>query len=550
MPTLADLLPLLPTSDPDVLLGAFLAWVQSTGSPSIRRRRRRCSSCWPASTSSSTTPDRLGQVAGRGRAALQGARARGRRSFYTAPIKALVEREVLRALPSSSAPEHVGMLTGDATHQPRRADHLLHGRDPGQHGAARGATPRVDYVVMDEFHYYADRERGVAWQIPLLTLPQATLPADVGDARRHARPSRRASRELTGREVAVGARAASARCRSTSSTGRRRCTRRSPTWSAPGGRPIYLVNFTQRAAAEQAQNLMSVDFSTKEEKEAHPRRARPTRASTRPTARRCSASCATASACTTRGCCRSTGCSSRSWRSRGCSRSSAAPTRSASASTSRSAPCSSRSSASSTARRPRILSVRDFQQITGRAGRKGFDDRGYVVAQAPEHVIENLRLGAEGRRPGRRSCGRSRRRRATSTGTGRPSSGWCAKPPEPLVSRFDVTHGHAAQRPAERRAASGRAATGGWCAIVAALARQRDRGRSSSWRRRAVAASGRCAGAGLVAAFERRACRGGRGGRRRRAAARLLAQPHAVALPARHAGAARPRSARPTRSTC
>src|ERR1700721_1992876 len=39
-----------------------------------------------------------------------------------------------------------------------------------------------------------------------------------------------------------------------------------------------------------------------------------------------------------------------------------------------------------------ILSVRDFQQIAGRAGRKGFDDQGYVAAQAPEHVIENLRL--------------------------------------------------------------------------------------------------------------------------------------------------------------
>jgi superfamily II RNA helicase len=38
-----------------------------------------------------------------------------------------------------------------------------------------------------------------------------------------------------------------------------------------------------------------------------------------------------------------------------------------------------------------ILSVRDFRQIAGRAGRKGFDDRGYVVVQAPEHVVENKR---------------------------------------------------------------------------------------------------------------------------------------------------------------
>ena len=49
-----------------------------------------------------------------------------------------------------------------------------------------------------------------------------------------------------------------------------------------------------------------------------------------------------------------------------------------------------------------ILGVRDFQQIAGRAGRKGFDERGSVVAQAPEHVIENRRLGDEGRRRARR----------------------------------------------------------------------------------------------------------------------------------------------------
>src|SRR5262249_16088988 len=42
-----------------------------------------------------------------------------------------------------------------------------------------------------------------------------------------------------------------------------------------------------------------------------------------------------------------------------------------------------------------ILSVRDFQQISGRAGRRGFDDQGSVVAQAPEHVVENLRLEAK-----------------------------------------------------------------------------------------------------------------------------------------------------------
>ena len=42
-----------------------------------------------------------------------------------------------------------------------------------------------------------------------------------------------------------------------------------------------------------------------------------------------------------------------------------------------------------------ILSVRDFRQIAGRAGRKGYDDKGYVIVQAPEHVIENKRAEEE-----------------------------------------------------------------------------------------------------------------------------------------------------------
>jgi len=49
-----------------------------------------------------------------------------------------------------------------------------------------------------------------------------------------------------------------------------------------------------------------------------------------------------------------------------------------------------------------ILSARDFHQICGRAGRKGFDDRGWVVAQAPEHMIENQQLENKQARDGRK----------------------------------------------------------------------------------------------------------------------------------------------------
>ncbi len=50
-----------------------------------------------------------------------------------------------------------------------------------------------------------------------------------------------------------------------------------------------------------------------------------------------------------------------------------------------------------------ILSARDFHQIAGRAGRKGFDDEGFVIVQAPECVIENIRLSERAAREGRKA---------------------------------------------------------------------------------------------------------------------------------------------------
>ena len=306
---------------------------------------------------------------------------------------------------SCFGPENVGMMTGDASDQPRRADHLLHRGDPGQHGAARRRRARVDYVVMDEFHYYADRERGVAWQIPLLTLPQTHVPADVRDARRHARHRARGCTQLTGREVAVvrSARAPGAARLRVPRDAAARDDRRPGRRTA--ARPIYLVNFTQRARRRGG-------AEPDERRLLHARRRR----------RRIADGAAATSRFDTpvrqgdaalpaprhrpaprRACCRSTACWSRSSRRRGCSRSSAAPTRWASASTSRSARCCSPSSASSTARRPAILSVRDFQQIAGRAGRKGFDDAAAWWRRRPSTSIENLRLEAKAGRAARRS---------------------------------------------------------------------------------------------------------------------------------------------------
>ena len=97
--------------------------------------------------------------------------AQGGRSIYTCPIKALVNEKWL-ALCREFGPENVGLSTGDASVN-RDAPILCCTAEILANIALReGARANVRDVVMDEFHYYADRERGVAWQVPLLTLPQ------------------------------------------------------------------------------------------------------------------------------------------------------------------------------------------------------------------------------------------------------------------------------------------------------------------------------------------------------------------------------------------
>ncbi len=116
----------------------------------------------------------------------------GRRSFYTAPIKALASEKFF-ALCDELGAENVGMLTGDASIN-WAAPVICCTAEVLMNMALRnGEAADAPYVVMDEFHYYADADRGVAWQVPLLTLPRTQLPADVGDARQHA-ADRRAAR--------------------------------------------------------------------------------------------------------------------------------------------------------------------------------------------------------------------------------------------------------------------------------------------------------------------------------------------------------------------
>ena len=368
------------------------------------------------------------------------ARALDQRAFYTCPIKALVSEKFFN-LCREFGPENVGMMTGDASVN-RDAPIICCTAEILSNIALReGEAADVGAVVMDEFHYYADKERGVAWQAPLLTLPQTRfllMSATLGDttffqADLHKR---------TGREVAIVRGAV----RPVPLTYSYKDTALHETIAdliKTGRAPIYIVSFTQRGAAEEAQNLMSLDFCTKDEK------------------RRIAAEIAGIRFSTP------FGKDFQRFIRHGVGLHHAGLLPKYRLVVEKLAQLGLLKIISGTdtlgvgvnvpirsvlftrlckydGEKTGLLSVRDFQQIAGRAGRKGFDNSGDVVAQAPEHVIENLRLEAK--------AGDDPVKKKRIVRKKPPEKGYVAwdktvferliaSQPEPLVSRFDVSHG-------------------------------------------------------------------------------------------------------------
>ena len=365
--------------------------------------------------------------------------AHGRRSVYTCPIKALVNEKWM-ALCRELGPENVGLSTGDATVN-RDAPVLCCTAEVLANIALReGEDARVDDVVMDEFHWYADRDRGVAWQVPLLTLPQRALPPDVRDARRRRASSPRTLTRRNGRPTAV-VKSIERPVPLEYAYSEIPLAQTLEKLVSEGKAPVYVVHFTQKDAADSAQDFTSLNLCTPRGEERGRGRDRRASASRAPTAPTSASGSSRGSASTTRASCPSTACSSSSSRSRACSRSSAARTRSGSAST-----CPIRTVLFSRlckfdGQKTAVLSARDFHQIAGRAGRKGFDDLGFVVAQAP---------GARDREPppGREGEGREEGRQAQAARAqlrelgppdvqaphGRAARSGC-------TSRFQVSHG-------------------------------------------------------------------------------------------------------------
>ena len=320
---------------------------------------------------------------------------------------------------------------------------------------ARARDADVGQVVMDEFHFYADPDRGWAWQVPLLELPQAQfllMSATLGDVTRlrggpdppH-RPADRAGRP-----------APSARCRCSTPT------RPTPLHETLEELLDHRAGPDLRRALHPGRRARAGPGADERQRLHAGGEGRDRRADRRlPVLRRLRQDAVAAGPARhrrapRRACCPSTGGWSSSWPRPACSRSSAAPTPSASASTCRSAPSCSPALSKYDGTRTRLLQAREFHQIAGRAGRAGYDTAGTVVVQAPEHEIENPSSSprsATTRRSAASWCAARSRPRAWCRGASRPSTRLVAADPEPLTSNMRGRRTRCAQRhrPPRRR---------------------------------------------------------------------------------------------------
>jgi superfamily II RNA helicase len=364
--------------------------------------------------------------------------AEGRRSFYTCPIKALVSEKFF-ALCRELGPEQVGMMTGDATVNRDAPVICCTAEILANIALGSGADADVDYVVMDEFHYFSDKERGVAWQVPLLTLPQSRfilLSATLGDVSVFEQVLRR----HTNAEV-VTVRSAVRPVPLTFEYQEKLLQEAIQILIEQGRAPIYVVNFTQRGAAEAAQSLLSVDFCSKEEKKqiAEAIKGESFRS---PHGKEMQKLLRHGIGLHHAGLLPRYRLLVEKLAQRGllkliCGTDTLGvgvnvPIRTVLFT----------KLCKYDGDKIRILSVRDFQQISGRAGRKGFDTAGYVVSLAPEHVVDNLRLAAKASSQGKKKFVR---RKPPEWGYVHWDQATFEKlvssDPEPLTSRFQVSHG-------------------------------------------------------------------------------------------------------------
>jgi superfamily II RNA helicase len=422
---------------PDAVLEAFATWSAGQGLTLYPAQEEALMELVTGANVILSTPTGSGKslvATGAHFAAL----ARGERSVYTAPIKALVSEKFF-ALCDVFGPANVGMLTGDASVNDTAAVIVCTAEVLANIALRQGSATNFSTVIMDEFHYYADPDRGWAWQVPLIELTGAQfllMSATLGDVARF-------ERDLTRR------------------TGRPSATIRSGERPVPlmfsylltplhetvatllteQKAPVYVVHPTQAGALERAQALMSVNVATRAEKDAIAELIGGFRftagfgktlsrlvrhgigvhhAGMLPKYRRLVERLAQAGLlkviCGT------------DTLGVGIN----VPIRTVLIT----------SLVKFDGRRMRVLKAREFHQVSGRAGRAGYDTVGYAVVQAPDHVVENERaLARAGDDPKkRRKVVRKKPPDGSVTWSQATFERLVAAEPEPLVSRFTVSH--------------------------------------------------------------------------------------------------------------
>jgi superfamily II RNA helicase len=433
--TLIDELP--SGNDPDSIFEAFAGWAQQQGLSLYPHQEEALIEIVSGANVILSSPTGSGKslvAAGAHFAAL----VTGVRSFYTAPIKALVSEKFF-ALCEMFGAESVGMMTGDASVNADAPIICCTAEILANIALRDGEQADVGQVVMDEFHFYADPDRGWAWQVPLIELPQAQfmlMSATLGDVSRFERDLTR----RTGRPTAVvrsAERPVPLMFRFVLTPLHETLRELLDTKQAP----IYVVHFTRAAAVEQAQALMSINVCTREEKDAIAEMIGNFRftagfgktlsrlvrhgigvhhAGMLPRYRRLVETLTQAGLlkviCGT-------------------------DTLGVGINVPiRTVVLTALSKYDGT--RARHLQAREFHQISGRAGRAGFDTVGSVVVQAPEHVIENEKaLAKVGDDPKKRRRVVRKKPPEGMVSWGQPTfERLVAAEPEPLASSFAVSH--------------------------------------------------------------------------------------------------------------
>ncbi|TCC02612.1 DEAD/DEAH box helicase [Kribbella soli] len=433
--TLTEMLP--ETTEPDDLYDAFARWVGEQGISLYPAQEEALIEVMTGSNVILSTPTGSGKslvATGAHFAAL----ANGQRTFYTAPIKALVSEKFF-ALCDVFGADKVGMLTGDASVNAGAPIICCTAEVLANIALREGADADVGQVVMDEFHFYSEPDRGWAWQVPLLELPKAQfvlMSATLGDVERFKIDlSRRTGRPTA--IVASGERPVPLVYKYVTTPLHETLAELLVTHQSP----VYVVHFTQAAALERAQALTSINVCTKEEKDKIKELIGHFRFSSGfgrtlqrlimhgigvhhagmlPKYRRLVEQLAQAGLlkviCGT------------DTLGVGIN----VPIRTVLLT----------ALSKYDGRRQRILKAREFHQIAGRAGRAGYDTSGTVVVQAPDHVVENVRLLAKaGDDPKKqRRVQRKKPPEGFVTWGEDTFDRLVAADPEPLQSRMRVSH--------------------------------------------------------------------------------------------------------------